>query len=93
LTEFNEQLLSVLRYSNNTTTQHVINVIRSSASREEIQSVLLSILSQNPELAQQALGQPVPPPPHQQHPSVAHPPHHVPNDLDPHNLGPYFDPR
>ncbi|KAJ5460809.1 uncharacterized protein N7458_002361 [Penicillium daleae] len=92
LSEFTEQLLSVIRYSNNATTQHVVNVIRSSTSREEIQSVLISILAQNPELAQQALGQPAPPPHPQQHPSAV-PPHHVPSDLDPHSLGPYFDPR
>ncbi|OKP02414.1 hypothetical protein PENSUB_7178 [Penicillium subrubescens] len=91
LTEFTEQLLNVIRYSNNATTQHVVNVIRSSTSREEIQSVLIQILAQHPELAQQPLGPPGLPPPHQQHPSAA--PHHVPNDLDPHNLGPYFDPR
>jgi hypothetical protein len=84
----------VIRYSNNATTQHVVNVIRSSTSREEIQSVVMSILAQHPELSQQGLGQSAPPSHHhpQQHPS-APPPHHVPNDLDPHSLGPYFDPR
>ena len=62
LTEFTEQLVGVLRYSNDADIQHLLNVVRSSNSRDEIQGVLISISAQHPELDRQALGQPPPPP-------------------------------
>ncbi|KAJ5168886.1 uncharacterized protein N7482_004480 [Penicillium canariense] len=81
--EFLQQILRFLGNYNTAAIQHFCNVIRSGASQEELQAVLVSLLAQHPEYGQQG----------HHHPHHHHHHHHAGSDIDPNNMGNFFDSR